>query len=165
LIEILKGLKNMKNITLRKHKNYTDEKKVYILSFSKSAKAILNDSNIFTRKLIVQVVTNFLKQEIENLSEIKINWLNNLSWSEQVIETCAGHKFELKFKGKHSLAKNFDLAEEYWLNLKNGKNSLNPEIEDSYFSIYATQFIWYDDVKEIIFDMNKMFRFLNEFDY
>lgn len=154
----------MRGISLRKHKNYSDEKKVYILNFNKSTKTLLNRANIFTKNLIVPVLTNFLKQEIENLAEIKINWLNNLYWSEHSNEKCAEYKFALKFHGRHQLLKEFELAEEYWKNLKNNQNNdLNPELEDSHSGIYAMSFVMYDDVKEIIFDMDKMFENLNSY--
>jgi hypothetical protein len=155
----------MRGISLRKHKTYSDEKKVFILNFNKSTKTLLNRANIFTKNLIVPVLINFLKQEIENLSEIKINWLDNLYWAEQSDEKCAAYKFALKFKGKYQLLKEFELAEDYWKNIKNNQNNkLNPELEDSYSSIYAMSFIAYDDVKEIIYDMNKMFDNLNSYD-
>ena len=155
----------MRGISLRKHKTYSDEKKVYILNFNKSTKTLLNRANIFTKNLIIPVLINFLKQEIENLSEIKINWLDNLYWSEQSNEKCASYKFALKFKGNYQLLKEFELAEDYWKNLKNNQNNtLNPELEDSYSSIYAMSFIVYDDAKEIIYDMNKMFENLNSYD-
>ena len=155
----------MHGISLRKHKNYSDEKKVYILNFNKSTKILLNRANIFTKNLIVPVLINFLKQEIENLAEIKINWLNNLYWSERSDEKCAEYKFALKFKGRHYLLKEFELAEEYWKNLKNNQNNkLNPELEDSYSGIYVKSFVMYDDVKDIIYDMNRMFENLNTYD-
>lgn len=155
----------MRGISLRKHKTYSNEKKVFILNFNKSTKTLLNRANIFTKNLIVPVLINFLKQEIENLSEIKINWLDNLYWSEQSEEKCASYKFALKFKGKYQLLKEFELAEEYWKNLKNNQaNKLNPELEDSYSRIYAMPYIAYDDVKEIIYDMDKMFTNLNSYD-
>ena len=148
----------MHGISLSKHKNYSDEKKVYILNFNKSTKTLLNRANIFTKNLIIPVLINFLKQEIENLAEIKINWLDNLYWSERSAE-----KFALKFKGNHQLLKEFELAEEYWKNLKNNQdNKLNPELKDSYSRIYAMSFVMYDDVKEIIYDMDKMFENLNK---
>lgn len=155
----------MKNITLKKHKTYNEDNKVVIVSFSKSAKSLLNKSNVFTRKLIVPVLINFLKQEIVDLKDVKINWLDNLSWTERVDETCSSIKFKLKFESKMFLFESYDLAEKYWLNMKNNMtNEIDSNLKDSYIGCYSYQHIMYDDVKEIIFDMNKMFDYLNNLD-
>lgn len=155
----------MKNITLKKHKTYNDDNKVVIVSFSKSAKSLLNKSNVFTRKLIVPVLINFLKQEIVDLKDVKINWLDNLSWTERVDETCNSIKFKLKFESKKFLFESYDLAEKYWLNMKNNMtNEIDSNLKDSYIGCYAYQTNMYEDVKEIIRDMNKMFDYLNNLD-
>jgi hypothetical protein len=155
----------MKNITLKKHKTYNKDNKVVIVSFSKSAKSLLKKSNVFTRKLIVPVLINFLKQEIVDLKDVKINWLDNLSWAERVDETCNSIKFKLKFESKMFLWESYDLAEKYWLNMKNNMtNEIDSNLKDSYIGCYAYQYIMYDDVKEIIFDMNKMFDYLDNLD-
>lgn len=155
----------MKNITLKKHKTYNENNKVIIVSFSKSAKSLLNKSNVFTRKLIVPVLINFLKQEIVDLKDVKINWLDNLSWTERVDETCNSIKFKLKFESKMFLFESYDLAEKYWLNMKNNMtNEIDSNLKDSYIGCYAYQTIMYEDVKEIICDMNKMFDYLNNLD-
>jgi hypothetical protein len=60
----------MHGISLRKHKNYSDEKKVYILNFNKSTKTLLNRANIFTKNLnkkFVLILQKIAKSEINFL--------------------------------------------------------------------------------------------------
>ena len=153
----------MRGITFSKHKDYKDDAKVYVLDFSQEAKTILKRSNVFTRKLIIPVIFNFLKQDMPKLKEIKINWARNLSWHENVNELCFQKRFAYKAKGNQYLVEAIDLAEEYWLNLKNNEtNELNPKIKDSYINLYADSLVLYDNIKEVLYDMNRMFDYIEK---
>ena len=76
----------IKHILLRKHKDYTENKKVFILNFTTSTKEILKTSNIFVKGLVINVAKFLIKKEFGKETEIYVNLYDQLCWADQVVE-------------------------------------------------------------------------------
>lgn len=144
----------MKNITLRKHKTYTENDKVFILNFTKTTKELLKNSNIFVKGLAIGVAKFLIKKELGLTTELYINLYDQLCWYDQVVEEINTINFSLRRTNIELYDKIHDL-EQYWLNW--GIYEVNYEKYGDAFEHYISIEKQYSDFKEVIKDMNKQF--------
>lgn len=86
----------MKYITLRKHKPFDENNKTFIINFHKSSKELLQNSNIFTKYIIIDIAKKIVKQEQGSNVNIYVNKFDHHSWMDQVYDNINVVKFKLK---------------------------------------------------------------------
>ena len=145
----------IKHILLRKHKNYTELDKVFILNFTKSTKELLKNSNLYVKGLAISIAKFLIKRHFGLDTEIYINLYDQQCWCDKVIE-------EINIKNFSLLKDNFDLynkiheLEQYWRNL--GIYEKNYEKYGDLFEHYIPIEKHYDNFQDVLKDMNHQFK-------
>lgn len=144
----------IKNILLRKHKNYTECNKSIILNFTKTTKELLKNSNIFVKGLAISVAKKIIKDNISNVNEIYINIYDQQAWGDQVVEKINVINFKLR-KDNIDLYNKIHELEQYWYNW--GIYEKDYKKYGDTFEHYIPINKQYIDFQDILKDMNKEF--------
>ena len=144
----------IKHITLRKHKDYTEANKVFILNFSKSTKDLLKKSNIFTKGVIIPTCYRMIKDFYGRNTDIKINIMDQ-TWADGVSDKINTINFKLRIQKNRKLINKIHNLEMYWQN--GGTYIINPEKFGDVFQHLIPIEKHYTDINEIIEDMNDSF--------
>ena len=144
----------LKGVSLRKHDNYTENRKVFILNFSPKVKDFLQNSNVFTKGCILHVCINLIKNYFEQNTEVLINDLKH-QWADGIEERINTINHNFKINHQEDLIDKIDKLERYWINW--GIYEKNYEKYHDLFQHLIPIEKKYDNVIDLINDMNNSF--------
>ena len=147
----------MKHILLRKHKNYSEDYKVFILNFSKSTKDILKNSNIFTKGCIIPTCITLIKKFFGKNTKVLINIMDQ-TWSNGVIDEINTINFSLNITRQTDLRDKIHNLEMFYQNW--GYYEKDYEKYGDFCGHLISNENEYTDVNDLIKDMNIKFNSL-----
>lgn len=145
----------LKGVSLRKHDNYTENKKVFILNFSSKVKDTLQNSNIFTKDSILHVCINLIKMYFGQNTEVLINELDH-HWVDGIEEKINTIYYAFYHNGQEKVRDEIDKLERYWINW--GIYEKNYEKYHDLFQHLIPIEKKYNNIINIINDMNDSFK-------